>query len=469
MDEATIHGNEGARAGSTAGLLQHLKIEYRTTEQLQPARRNARSHSRRQIEQIAASIARFGFVNPILIDAEDRVIAGHGRLAAARRLQLPQVPVLQLAHLSEADRRAYALADNRLAELAGWDRELLAVEFTELAALDIEIDLTITGFNAPEIDVILSGVRSLADEPDDQLDEVPAAGQPVSQPGDLWLAGDHRILCANALEEGSFTALMDGQVAEMVFTDPPYNVPIGGHVSGLGAAQHREFVMASGEMSPSEFTNFLETAFRLLAAHSVNGGIQFVCMDWRHLREILAAGYAAYSELKNLCVWAKDNGGMGSLYRSRHELVFVFKSGTGPHLNHVELGRHGRYRTNVWEYPGGSSLRAGRGQDLAMHPTVKPVALIADAILDCSRKGSIVLDPFGGSGSTLIAAERTGRQGYLMELDPSYVDVMVRRYQRTTGRDVRDARTGLTFEQTADQRRVEQQPDTSLPKEADHV
>lgn len=215
----------------------------------------------------------------------------------------------------------------------------------------------------------------------------------------------------------------------MVFTDPPYNVPIGGHVSGLGKIRHREFAMASGEMTQGEFTGFLETAFRNLVDHSLDGSIHFVCMDWRHMGEMLEAGEAVYTELKNLCVWAKDNGGMGAFYRSRHELVFAFKKGTAPHINSFELGQHGRYRTNVWEYRGVNTMRAGRMEELALHPTVKPVAMIADAIKDVSKRGEIVLDAFGGSGSTLIAAHKTGRRARLIELDPIYVDRIVKRWQ----------------------------------------
>lgn len=215
----------------------------------------------------------------------------------------------------------------------------------------------------------------------------------------------------------------------MVFTDPPYNVPIGGHVSGLGKIRHREFAMASGEMTQGEFTGFLETAFRNLVDHSLDGSIHFVCMDWRHMGEMLGAGEAVYTELKNLCVWAKDNGGMGAFYRSRHELVFAFKKGTAPHINSFELGQHGRYRTNVWEYRGVNTMRAGRMEELALHPTVKPVAMITDAIKDVSKRGEIVLDAFGGSGSTLIAAHKTGRRARLIELDPIYVDRIVKRWQ----------------------------------------
>lgn len=220
----------------------------------------------------------------------------------------------------------------------------------------------------------------------------------------------------------------------MVITDPPYNVKINGHVSGLGQTHHREFAMASGEMSQSEFTVFLQTAFEMMNANSLEGALHFAFMDWRHMPEILAAGLKVFSDLKNLCVWNKTNGGMGSLYRSKHELVFVFKNGTTSHINNVELGRHGRYRTNVWDYAGANSFKRSRQSGLETHPTVKPVAMIADAIKDCSHRNGLILDPFGGSGTTVIAAERTDRRACVIDLDPYYVDAAVARWSKLTGR-----------------------------------
>jgi DNA modification methylase len=240
--------------------------------------------------------------------------------------------------------------------------------------------------------------------------------------------------------------------AEFVFTDPPYNVAIDGHVCGLGRVRHREFAMGCGEMSEAEFTAFLKAVFALLAENSVEGSIHQICMDWRHIWEMLGAGRTVYSELKNLCVWNKTNAGMGSFYRSKHELVFVWKAGTAAHLNNFELGQHGRHRTNVWDYAGVNTMRAGRLQELAMHPTVKPTALVADAIKDCSRRGGLVLDPFGGSGTTLIAAERTGRKARALEIDPSYVDVAVRRWQAYAGKSAVLAGSGETFETIEEQR-----------------
>jgi DNA modification methylase len=429
---------------------QHkLDIRVLTIGSLKPYARNPRTHSDKQINQIANSIRRFGFTNPVLIDSDLGVIAGHGRLEAAKLLGIGEVPTIRLDHMTEAQKRAYVIADNRLAENAGWDRELLALELQYLSALDLDFDATITGFDTPEIDVLIQGID--LDGTRDRSDEVPEIDEsvpPVSRVGDLWELGDHRLLCADATKAESFDRLLKAQKAQMVFVDPPYNVRIDGHVCGLGAIKHREFQMAAGEMSEIEFIEFLKTTLGNLAAFSVDGSIHFVCMDWRHCFELTSAGRGVYNELKNVCVWNKDNGGMGSLYRSKHELVFVFKNGSGAHINNIELGCHGRYRTNVWDYAGINTMRAGRMDDLAMHPTVKPTALIADAILDCSKRQGIVLDCFGGSGTTLLAAEKTGRRGYLMELDPAYVDVTIQRYQKLTGKTANHAATGVTFADT---------------------
>jgi DNA modification methylase len=414
--------------------------------ELKPDPRNARLHSKQQIRQIARSIQSFGFNVPVLVDNSNKILCGHGRVEAAKSLGLEQISVIQLDHLSEAQARAFAIADNRLTENASWNEQLLGEIFSELSVLDLDFSLEDTGFSMGEIDLRIESLQSQAKpEPLDTLpDPLP---QVVSQPGDLWLLGKHRILCGSALEAGSFGILMQGKKADLIFTDPPYNVRIDGHVSGKGKAKHAEFAMASGEMTVSEFTQFLETALGLLASHSKSGSIHFICMDWRHLPETLEAGSRAYSELKNLCVWVKDKGGMGSLYRSQHELVLVYKHGKESHRNNVELGKFGRNRTNVWEYAGANTLsRQGHEGDLlAMHPTVKPINLVADALLDCSARKDIVLDSFLGSGSTLLAAERTGRICYGLELSPSYVDLAICRWQGQTGEQAIHALTGQTF------------------------
>lgn len=442
--------------GPEAALLrdaeQNRRLEIVPVAQLTPYKGNARTHTKKQIRQIADSISRFGFNNPVLIDDVGEVIAGHGRVEAAKQLGLSGVPALRLSHLSAAEKRAYVLADNKLAEKAGWDREILAIELEGLNDLDFEVELT--GFETAEIDVILEEAREAKGEapaPEHESPE-PLEGPSVSQPGDVWVLGKHRVHCSNALDHGAYERLLDGEKAEFVFTDPPYNVRIDGNVCGNGAVRHREFVMASGEMTQDAFTGFLTKVFQNLVAHSVSGSIHDICMDWRHLAEIMAAGNTAYTELKNLCVWTKTNAGMGSFYRSRHELIFIWKSGTTPHINNFELGQHGRHRTNVWEYPGISSMRAGRLEELAMHPTVKPVALVADAIKDCSRRNSIILDPFVGSGTTVIAAERTGRRARGIEIDPAYVDVAIKRWQAFTGKTAKLSATGQTFAEVAEAR-----------------
>jgi DNA modification methylase len=409
----------------------HTKsVENLPIDQLRPWPRNARTHSRKQIKQIAESIRRFGFTNPVLIDGEGSILAGHGRVEAARQLGMTTVPSLRVDHLSPAEKRAYVLADNKLALNAGWDEELLALELKELMEVDIEFDVGLTGFSIAEVDQLVEGLahEEGGDPADDRLPD-PNKVEARCRPGDIWRLGSHRLVCGDSLDPAVVSALMDGEKAEMVFTDPPYNVAIDGNVSGLGTIRHREFAMASGEMTRDEFTAFLSAAFANLVAHSHDGSIHFVCMDWRHMGEMLEAGHSSYAELKNLIIWAKDNGGMGSFYRSRHELIFAFKSGTAPHLNSFELGQHGRYRTNVWEYRGVNTLKAGRLDELALHPTVKPVTMIADAIKDVSHRNGIVLDLFGGSGSTLIAAHKTGRRARLCELDPVYCDRILQRWE----------------------------------------
>ena len=411
-------------------------IEEISAEVLIPWAKNARTHSKKQLRQIADSIETFGFTNPVLIDKENRILAGHGRVAAARTLGLATVPCLRFDHMSETEKRAYVLADNKLALNAGWDADILA---TELGALlespDLDFDIGVTGFSVAEIDLCIeeAAPEEAGDPADDNL---APSGPRRCHEGDVWQLGGHRLICGNALDADVVARLMAGERARMVFSDPPYNVPIDGHVGNSGKIQHREFAMASGEMNASEFTDFLKTAFQNMADHSVDGAIHFLCMDWRHMAEMLAAGGGVYTELKNMIVWVKDNGGMGTFYRSRHELIFAFKVGTAPHTNSFELGQHGRYRTNVWQYKGVNTMRVGRMDELALHPTVKPVQMIADAIKDVSGRGEIVLDLFGGSGSTLIAAEKTGRRARLAELDPIYCDRIMARWEAWAKDDV---------------------------------
>lgn len=434
--------------------MPNLQVEQTPIHTLRPNRQNARTHSRLQLRQIANSILRFGFCNAILVDDDLTVLAGHGRVEAAKLLGLTSIPTIRLSHLTDADKRAYVIADNRLAEKAGWDRSLLAIELQGL--IDIGFEIELTGFETPEIDLLLDEALEAAGLAPAADDHVPkkSNGSPTSRRGDLWVMGSHRLLCGDA-RDPAYANLLEGKTADLVCTDPPYNVPISGHVSGNGRARHREFAMASGEMSDADFVQFLSTTLGLAANFSRDGALHYIFMDWRHLFELLSAGRALYNAFLNLCVWNKDNGGMGSFYRSKHELVAVFKVGTGPHINNVELGRHGRNRTNVWDHAGVNTFKAGRLDELAMHPTVKPVALVADILKDASRRSDLVLDPFAGSGTTIIAAEKTGRQACALEIDPNYVDVIIRRWQLFTGKSALFGATGTTFEELAEQRKSE--------------
>ena len=436
-------------------------IELQPISALRPYRQNARTHSKKQLRLIAGSIKSFGFTNPVLVDEEGMILAGHGRVEAAKTLGHSVVPTMTLAGMSEAQKRAYVLADNRIAEKAGWDRELLASELGVLVELlpTIDLDISITGFEIGEIDMLLEDFGSQKPDPADALPEINPESPATTVSGDLWLLDRHRLLCGDVRDEAVLSRLMKGASAEMVFTDPPYNVRIDGNAVGSGNIRHREFAMASGEMSEAAFIRFLSEALGNLAACSKDGAIHYVCMDWRHMGELLQAGQQVYSELKNLCVWAKTNAGQGSFYRSQHELVFVFKKGDAPHLNSFGLGAgassegigfgSGRYRSNLWSYPGVNSFGANRMAQLSLHPTVEPVAMVADAMRDCSSRGGIVLDGFAGSGTIFIAAEKVGRRAYGVEIDPLYVDVALRRWQKMTGKDAVHAESGQTFDDIA--------------------
>lgn len=400
---------------------------------LKPYPKNARTHNPKQIRQIAKSIQEFGFTNPVLIDKDNCILAGHGRVEAAKLAGLTEVPAVVISHLTPAQKKAYILADNRLAELSGWDKNILKVELEELQSLeDGDFDLTLTGFDTPEIDVLLAPPDAPASENAGFLEKsIPSR----VKSGELWQLGAHKLLCADSTQPVSFRRLLGEEKANLIVTDPPYNVKISGHVRS--GEKYREFAMASGEMSQSEFSQFLKGVFTLLAEYSIPGSLHYAFMDWRHLGEILSAGMSAYAALKNVCVWNKLSGGMGSLYRSQHELVFVFKNGDAPHTNNIELGVHGRYRTNVWDYPGIFIKNKVNKANIHLHPTVKPVGLLADILLDASPRNGIVLDPFGGSGSTLLAAERTGRQARIIEIDPYYCDVILYRYEQMGGKELK--------------------------------
>jgi DNA modification methylase len=406
---------------------RQLEVVYRPIGALKPDPRNARTHPKRQVEQLVRSIREFGFTNPVLVDELDVLIAGHGRLRAAKELGLPHVPAIILEGLSEAQKKALRLADNKIALNAGWDLEILKLELDEIGTLDVDFDLCLTGFSSGEIDVALTA----ANDPDDEI--IPAVPhEPKTRPGDIWTLGDHRLGCGDGRDLDFLRRVVgDGTSIDAAFLDPPYNVKINGHANAAG--RHREFAMASGEMSTGEFRRFLSETLSAAAHVSRDGAVHFVCMDWRHLDDVSAAAKDIYGDLLNICVWNKSNAGMGSLYRSKHELVFVYKVGTAAHFNAVELGKHGRNRTNVWDYPSVNSMAGSRREDLALHPTVKPVALVADALQDVTKRGELVFDMFSGSGTTLIAAERTGRSFRGCDIDPAYVDVAIERWSQITG------------------------------------
>lgn len=415
--------------------MEPYSFELLDIDAVAPNPKNARTHNKRQLKQIASSIKAFGFTNTVLIDEQDILIAGHGRLEAAKTLGFDQIPSIRITHLSDAEKRALKLADNKIALNASWNSELLASELADLSTMELSFDVELTGFEVGEIDLFIGDT----DEGDIEDAEIAPEPNPdagvISRRGDLWLLGEHKILCGDARNPDDMNRLMGVERADVGFTDPPYNVKINGHVSGAGRIQHREFSKASGEMTSKAFTTFLSEALNLGATYSRPGAVWFACMDWRHIGEILRAGEIAFDAFLNLCVWSKTNGGMGSLYRSQHELVFVFRKGGKTHRNNVQLGRLGRNRTNVWQYAGVNTFREGRMEELTAHPTAKPVAMIKDALLDVSKRGDVVLDPFMGGGATLIAAERSGRRARGLEIGPAYVDVVLRRWRLETGRE----------------------------------
>jgi DNA modification methylase len=426
-----------------------LAIEYRSIATLRLDPKNPRLHNEKQIRQIARSIEVFGFNVPILITAEMQVVAGHGRLQACKLLGLTEVPTIRLEHLTETQTRAFMVADNRLTENSVWDQRLLGEQFKALSILELDFSIDVTGFEMGEIDVMIEGLAPVCGGKENPADAIPEFGAKpqVTRAGDLWRLDRHRVYCGDARTDAAYAVLMQGRRAAAVFSHPPYNDPIDGHVAGFGKIHHAEFPTASGEIREAEFTTFLTEVLMQLGRNSTDGALQFICTDWRHASELLAAAREAYTEFKNLCVWVKDIAGKGSLYRSQHELVFVFKSGKRAHRDNIQLGQFGRYRTNVWQYPRVNSMaRTTDESNLSdLHRTIKPVELVADAILDCTARGDIVLDPFLGSGTTIIASEQTGRICNGMELDRVYVDTAIRRWQAFTGQSAIQESTGRTF------------------------
>jgi DNA modification methylase len=435
-----------------------MEIVHVQIAQLKPYPKTLRIHNRKKRRKLASLLRRFGQAVPVLIDEDHQIIDGHAVVDALKELGSEDVAVTIVRNRTRAEVRALRLALNRIVEEVEWDQGKLRTEFREL--LELGFDLELTGFDAIEIDMTLDIEQPTAGIVEEVLaeDVEPAGEAQVVAKGDVWCLGNHVIACGDSQEAELMCRLMGERRAAVVFADPPYNVKIGGHVSGLGKIVHREFAMASGEMSVEEFKSFLLRFLVALLPLLVNGAILFVCMDWRHLREILDAGDHADLELKNLCVWAKSNAGMGSFYRSQHELILVFKHGDARHQNNFELGQHGRSRTNVWSYKGVNAFGKDRMELLGVHPTIKPIALVADALRDVSRRGDIVIDPFLGSGSTLLAAEQTGRVCIGVEIDPAYLEVTIRRWQKQTGRDAVCAATGETFHAALERRDAERAP-----------
>jgi DNA modification methylase len=409
--------------------------------------RNARRHSKKQIQQIANSIVRFGWTYPILIDEHGVALAGNGRLQAADLLGLKEVPVIRMVGLNDAEKRALAIADNKIGCNAGWDRAMLAEQLGELSHLapEFNLQIEITGFEAAEFDALVS---DFSDSDLDLVDDIPTIeNDAVSAPGEVWQLGSHKLMCGDARDVDRLRKLMGETCAAAAFLDPPYNLRIKQTV-GRGRTKHPEFAMGSGELSRDQFIAFLKEVMRVAAIVSRDGAVHYVCMDWRHLVELIIAGRAVYGAMLNLAVWVKSNAGMGAYYRSQYEHVGVFRVGNTPHLNNVELGRYGRSRTNVWHYPSVGAF-AGRKDDLRAHPTIKPVALVSDAIKDCTKHGDTIIDTFCGSGTSILAAERTGRRAVAVEIEGRYVDLAIRRWQAVTKRDAVLAATGETFDELA--------------------
>jgi len=433
---------------------RRLRIDYLGTGSLSPMPGAPRAHPRSQIKVLEKSIAALGFSVPVLIDRHNRLIAGHARVQAAKNLGLAEIPVIRREDLGDAEVKALMLAENKIATLAKSNDKAEAVILLELSQIELGFDIEATGFHLAEIELKIANIDLEGDgtgTADEDERVLVASGPAITRPGDQWGMREHRLLCADAREATSWDKLLDGVVADILFADPPYNVPIEGHVSGLGKYKHREFAMASGELTPAQFKGFLQTVMALAHRHAKPGSVHYWTMDSHHIGEISTAGQAIYKRLLNVAVWVKNQPGMGSFYRSQHELVFIYAKGGAAHRNNIQLGRFGRSRSNVWTYPSAASLArtAEEGNPLAMHPTVKPLALITDILLDASVRGEVVADPFAGSGTTLIAAEKLGRKARCMEIDPGYCDTIIRRWQRWTGEAAVRLSDGLSFDALA--------------------
>jgi DNA modification methylase len=442
-----------------------LTISYRDPGSLRPARRRVRTSDPEHVARLTRAISGFGFTVPVLISRDGEIVDGHIRVEAARALGLAEVPCMVVDHLNDDERRLLSIAVNRLQEKGAWDIDQLKLEFESLIELDVPLEAT--GFELPEIEVVLSSGDHAPDEEANDSPPVDHRLPAISRPGDCWRLGGHVVLCADACEGRSYQALMAGEVARIMLTDPPFNCPIDGFVGGKGEIRHREFVTATGEMSDERFEGFLHDFLACAMSCVIDGGIGLSFIDWRQVELLLHAGRRSGLSLQNIIIWDKGRGGMGGTYRNAHELIAMFKRGDAPHLNNIELGKHGRDRTNIWSYPGATTLGSSARQQLKFHPTPKSVELIVDAILDLTSRDDIVLDPFLGSGTTLIAAEKSGRRCHGLELDPAYVDVIVRRWQTFTGSTAIRADDGRRFTDLEQERLSVVPPDRerSAPRE----
>lgn len=424
-----------------------LRSERWPIDRLKGADRRARRTSPAQLERVTRSVSSFGFLKPVIIAADGKIIDGHILVEVAQGMGLPDIECVIIDHLSPNELRLARIALNRIQETGEWDLDELSIEFEELKIGDLDIDLT--GFDPGELDLILDQEPALASI-DECVSERPRV--PVSEPGDLWLLDGHSLLCGDALDSGSYKRLLDGRTIDGVFSDPPYNIKIEGVVSGLGRTRHKDFAMGVGEMSDDQFRIFLGNYLQRCREHASPGAVIFACMDWRQVDLLMLAGRDAGLHRINKAIWNKGTGGMGSLYRSAYEEIVVFCTEASPATNNVLLGKNGRNRTNVWTYPGANQKGSSAGKALGDHPTPKPVELVADALQDVTKRGDLVFDPFMGSGTTLIAAEATGRIACGIDLDPGYVDVTIARWQQMTGKQAVHQASGKSFEELGQER-----------------
>lgn len=423
--------------------MSNLKITNVPLSRIHSYAQNAKKHSDAQIQKIANSIKEFGFNNPILIDESGEIIAGHGRFSAATLMGLETVPVIVLSHLTDAQKKAYRIADNKISETGGgWNEELLIQELKDLE-LDDNLDIQMTGFTTIEVDTMLNGKTGKGVTEKENIAPFVPDDEIVSKVGDLWQIGKHRLLCGSSLEESNFYRLMDGKLADIISQDPPFNIPAK-TIGSSGKTKHNDFQMAAGEMTPAEFTQFLKDNFSLCSKYAKKTALSYQWMDYRHCREMLDAGETSFGRLVNICVWIKPTGGMGKLYRSQHEFCFVFSNGDNHYIDNVELGKHGRYRTNCWHYGSVGGFGVHKS-DLVLHPTVKPYEAIKDLLLDASPRNGIVLDSFIGSGTSFVAAEKAKRICYGIELEPKYCDTAIRRMQNLFGIDAIHVDSGRTY------------------------